>query len=122
MLAASGLIVAIASNFDDRLLEITRQIEPLDRAERLYLSATIGHRKPAVEFFRFIERDLALRQANSFSSATIRKTIIEGRKLLAGRRFFWIEMGIPARRREILSFRRCQSFLTGSANCRSRID
>jgi putative hydrolase of the HAD superfamily len=59
-LAARGLIVTIASNFDDRLLEIARHIEPLDKAERLYISAGIGHRKPAVEFFRFIEHDLAL--------------------------------------------------------------
>jgi putative hydrolase of the HAD superfamily len=59
-LAARGLTVAIASNFDDRLLEIARHIAPLDRAERLYISARIGHRKPAVEFFRFVERDLAV--------------------------------------------------------------
>ena len=59
-LAARGLIIAIASNFDDRLLEIARQIVPLDRAERLFISARIGHRKPAAEFFCFVERDLAL--------------------------------------------------------------
>jgi len=59
-LAARGLIVAIASNFDDRLLGIARHIQPLDRADRLYISARIGHRKPAVEFFHFSEHDLAL--------------------------------------------------------------
>jgi putative hydrolase of the HAD superfamily len=59
-LAARGLIIAIASNFDDRLLEIARRIAPLDKAERVYISARIGYRKPAAEFFRFVERDLAL--------------------------------------------------------------
>jgi putative hydrolase of the HAD superfamily len=60
VLSARGLIVAIASNFDDRLIEIAQQIPPLDRADRLFISARIGHRKPAADFFRFIERDLAI--------------------------------------------------------------
>jgi putative hydrolase of the HAD superfamily len=57
-LAARGLRIAIASNFDDRLEPIARHIKPLDRAVRLFISARIGFRKPAGEFFRFIEREL----------------------------------------------------------------
>ncbi|HEY2147610.1 MAG TPA: HAD-IA family hydrolase [Pirellulales bacterium] len=59
-LADRGLLLGIASNFDDRLIEIARRLPPLDRGERLFLSARIGYRKPAVEFFRFIERDLGI--------------------------------------------------------------
>ena len=55
-----GLTIAIASNFDDRLEAIAQQIPPLDRAKRLFISARIGHRKPAAEFFRFIERELEI--------------------------------------------------------------
>ncbi len=59
-LADRGLLLGIASNFDDRLIEIARRLPPLDRAERLFISARIGYRKPAVEFFRSIERDLGI--------------------------------------------------------------
>ncbi|HKD36659.1 MAG TPA: HAD-IA family hydrolase [Pirellulales bacterium] len=66
-LADRGLIVGVASNFDDRLTGIARQLPPLDRAARLYISAQIGYRKPAAEFFRAIERDLGIEAAELLS-------------------------------------------------------
>jgi putative hydrolase of the HAD superfamily len=59
-LAERGLLVGIASNFDDRLIEIARHLPPLDRARHLFISARIGYRKPAPQFFRAIERDLGI--------------------------------------------------------------
>lgn len=66
-LESRGLTIAIASNFDDRLEAIAQQIPPLDRAKRLFISARIGHRKPATEFFRFIERELEISPAELLS-------------------------------------------------------
>jgi putative hydrolase of the HAD superfamily len=59
-LAEKGLLIGIASNFDDRLTPIARRLPPLDRARHLFISAHIGYRKPAIEFYRAIERDLGL--------------------------------------------------------------
>jgi putative hydrolase of the HAD superfamily len=79
-LTARGLIVAIASNFDDRLIEIAQQIPPLDRADRLFISARIGHRKPAAEFFRFIERDLEIALGDLLSVGDNPENDYEGAK------------------------------------------
>jgi putative hydrolase of the HAD superfamily len=56
-------IVAIASNFDDRLEEIARRIAPLDQTARLFISARIGFRKPACEFFQAVDRELGIEPA-----------------------------------------------------------
>lgn len=54
----AGLLVAVASNFDERLLAIAPHLEPLARAHGVFPSSEIGWRKPAVEFFRHLERQL----------------------------------------------------------------
>lgn len=51
----SGAIVALASNFDERLLEIARVVDPLTRADHVFASSELGWRKPAPEFFRAVE-------------------------------------------------------------------
>ncbi len=53
---AAGLEIVLASNFDERLLEIAPAIPLLARAERVFASSEIGWRKPSPAFFRFIER------------------------------------------------------------------
>jgi putative hydrolase of the HAD superfamily len=57
---ASGVSVALASNFDERLFSIAPAIAPLSWAERVFASSEIGWRKPAPEFFRWIEGRLGL--------------------------------------------------------------
>jgi putative hydrolase of the HAD superfamily len=57
----SGVVVALASNFDERLLPIAAAVEPLRRARHVYVSSEIGWRKPAPEFFRWIESRLSAR-------------------------------------------------------------
>lgn len=55
---AEGITVGIASNFDERLAGICRSLgEPLSRLP-LYISSSIGWRKPAAEFFAAIETSL----------------------------------------------------------------
>ena len=54
----AGLTVALASNFDERLFGIATVIEPLSWAEHVFASSELGWRKPAVEFFRTVERRL----------------------------------------------------------------
>lgn len=54
----AGLTVALASNFDERLFGIATVIEPLSWAAHVFASSEIGWRKPAVEFFRTVERRL----------------------------------------------------------------
>lgn len=57
----AGLTVALASNFDERLFAIAPEIEPLSWADHVFASSELGWRKPAVEFFRTVERRLACR-------------------------------------------------------------
>ena len=55
---ASGVTVALASNFDERLLSIAATLEPLVWAHHVFASSEIGWRKPAAQFFRWIETRL----------------------------------------------------------------
>jgi putative hydrolase of the HAD superfamily len=55
-----GGVLAIASNFDDRLRRIVNELAPLHRCQHVFVSSEIGWRKPAIEFFRTIERTLGL--------------------------------------------------------------
>lgn len=54
----AGGEVALASNFDERLFEIARVVEPLTLADHIFASSELGWRKPAPEFFREVERRL----------------------------------------------------------------
>jgi putative hydrolase of the HAD superfamily len=54
----AGAMVALASNFDERLLSIARVMEPLSWVPHVFPSSEIGWRKPAPEFFRWVERRL----------------------------------------------------------------
>lgn len=54
----SGATVAVASNFDDRLLPLAAEMEPLVRVPHVFASSELGWRKPAAEFFRALERRL----------------------------------------------------------------
>ncbi|ODA28881.1 HAD family hydrolase [Planctopirus hydrillae] len=53
-LKASGIKVLLASNFDNRLIEILRGFSLLDRFDELLISSQVGWRKPAPEFYRAI--------------------------------------------------------------------
>jgi len=57
----AGLTVALASNFDERLLAIVPVVEPLRLAHHVFPSSAIGWRKPAAEFFRWVEDRLGCR-------------------------------------------------------------
>jgi len=54
----AGLTVALASNFDERLLAIAGHVEPLSLVPHVFASSELGWRKPAPEFFRSVERRL----------------------------------------------------------------
>ena len=54
----AGVTVALASNFDERLLAIAERLEPLSWVPHVFASSEIGWRKPAPEFFRWVERRL----------------------------------------------------------------
>jgi len=60
----AGVTVALASNFDERLLAIAEQLEPLSWVPHVFASSEIGWRKPAPEFFRWIERRLGCEPAD----------------------------------------------------------
>lgn len=61
----AGLTVALASNFDARLLGLAPRIEPLSWVPHVFASSEIGWRKPAPEFFRWIERRLGCEPAET---------------------------------------------------------
>lgn len=54
----AGIDLVLASNFDERLFAIASVVEPLSWARHVYASSEVGWRKPAVEFFRTVERRL----------------------------------------------------------------
>ena len=60
-MAVVGATVALASNFDERLLAIAGAIEPLSWVPHVFASSEIGWRKPAPEFFRVLEERLGCR-------------------------------------------------------------
>jgi putative hydrolase of the HAD superfamily len=57
---AAGVPIALASNFDERLLGLAKIVEPLTLADHVFASSELGWRKPAVEFFRAVEDRLGL--------------------------------------------------------------
>lgn len=57
---AAGLPIALASNFDERLLGLAKIVAPLTLADHVFASSELGWRKPAVEFFRAVEERLGL--------------------------------------------------------------
>ena len=61
----AGVTVALASNFDERLLAIACVIEPLSWVPHVFPSSEIGWRKPAPEFFRALEDRLGCRPEES---------------------------------------------------------
>jgi putative hydrolase of the HAD superfamily len=60
----AGMTVALASNFDERLLAIAERLEPLSWVPHVFASSEIGWRKPAPEFFRWVERRLGCEPAD----------------------------------------------------------
>jgi putative hydrolase of the HAD superfamily len=61
----AGLTVALASNFDERLLALAMRLEPLSWVPHVFASSEIGWRKPSPEFFRWIERRLGCEPAET---------------------------------------------------------
>lgn len=59
-LAERGYRLGVASNFDGRLGAICREFPPLDRCADLFVSSELGVRKPALQFFRGVEKRLQL--------------------------------------------------------------
>lgn len=55
-----GLVLAVASNFDRRLLEICASIAPLADCRYVYPSSLVGWRKPATEYFAHVAAALDL--------------------------------------------------------------
>ncbi len=53
-------MTAIGSNFDERLLAISRELPPLNRAKQIFVSSRLGFTKPSIEFFRAIEAETQL--------------------------------------------------------------
>lgn len=54
----AGCGVALASNFDERLLPLASRLEPLSLVGDVFASSELGWRKPALEFFRAVESRL----------------------------------------------------------------
>ncbi len=53
-----GVDVAVASNFDERLLALAKHVEPLIGIEKIFASSELGWRKPAPQFFQAVESRL----------------------------------------------------------------
>ncbi len=59
-LAARGLTLCIASNFDARLTDVCRGLPPLDGCQRIFISSLLGARKPGQGFFQAVLRELEI--------------------------------------------------------------
>jgi putative hydrolase of the HAD superfamily len=62
-LAGRGLILGIASNFDERLVGICQAHPPLNECDHVFWSAQMGIRKPNLEFFKRVAERLQLEPA-----------------------------------------------------------
>ncbi|HVU87045.1 MAG TPA: HAD-IA family hydrolase [Pirellulales bacterium] len=62
-LAAAGVTIGIASNFDDRLDGICRALTPLSDCRHVFVSSRVGWRKPRPEFFAAIADELGFEPA-----------------------------------------------------------
>lgn len=59
-LRRDGVALAVASNFDERLIEVCGRLPPLDACDRVFVSSQLGYHKPAAEFYEAIECALEL--------------------------------------------------------------
>ncbi|MEE3368290.1 MAG: HAD-IA family hydrolase [Planctomycetota bacterium] len=59
-LAASEIRLGIASNFDNRLLKICRDLRPLDQAQEVFCSSEVGFPKPSPRFFQEVASRMQL--------------------------------------------------------------
>lgn len=59
-LSRRGLRLGVASNFDQRLLSVCRQLPPLDSCRHVYCSDRLRATKPSRQFYDYIARDLQL--------------------------------------------------------------
>lgn len=59
-LEAHGYAIAIASNFDSRLLHIAQHLPPLNRTSSIFVSSQLGYSKPHTSFFRAVEDSVCL--------------------------------------------------------------
>jgi putative hydrolase of the HAD superfamily len=57
-LLARELTLGIASNFDRRLRQVCAGLAPLDRCDWIFASSELGVRKPALDYFRQVEKSL----------------------------------------------------------------
>lgn len=62
-LNSRGCAIAVGSNFDGRLLDISRTLSPLDAISLIYVSSQVGYSKPHPEFFRRVQQSLRLEPA-----------------------------------------------------------
>lgn len=60
-LAEAGYVLGLASNFDSRLRDVCRGFPLLADCPHVFASSDLGWAKPAVEFFRSVERKLGRR-------------------------------------------------------------
>lgn len=93
-LEQSGLVVGIASNFDQRLVTIGGELPPLDRAAHIFTSARLGYRKPHEGFFRRIEAELGLPPQACLLIGDQLDTDVLG-AVRAGWRAIWIDRSPP---------------------------
>ncbi|GIW92381.1 MAG: hypothetical protein KatS3mg110_0422 [Pirellulaceae bacterium] len=55
-LQAMGIRVGLASNYDQRLVELSQKLPPLNTADYVFTSAALGYPKPHPNFYREIEK------------------------------------------------------------------
>ena len=53
-----GWMIGLASNFDSRLLSISKKIPTLNSADFVFHSAGVGFRKPSPDFYRVVENSI----------------------------------------------------------------
>lgn len=57
-LRKQGCLIGLASNFDSRLIQLCDSIPLLKTADFVFQSAGVGYRKPSLDFYRTVEREL----------------------------------------------------------------
>ena len=73
-----GVITAVGSNFDDRLIAIALELPPLEQTRSIFVSSQLGFTKPSLGFFRAIEAELRLHPSQLLMIGDDQRNDIEG--------------------------------------------
>jgi putative hydrolase of the HAD superfamily len=85
-----GMVLAIGSNFDSRLIDVCQGLDPLRNTPHVFCSSRIGYAKPHAEFFQHVARALNLAPGEILLIGDDRQADIDGARR-CGWQALWLD-------------------------------